>query len=363
MKKQHLIRLVIVIVGAVFILAVSRKLWFGKAKVTTPDSIPIPVKVYRVSEMDFSDVLPALGTIKGSREIQLKFSTSGYVKDIYFNEGDQIRKDQVIAELDNREALVKLEYAKKEFEVNEKLYQLGSIIQSKLDQSRLEYESANLEYDKTKLSAPFDGYIGTIEKEKGGFLTQNDVFSDFVDFSEVFIEFGVIEKDIGKLRIDQAVTVRADSFPRTVFRGRITSISPMVEGQSRTFKVRAKIDPQNEKLKVGMFGRVEVLVYEKDHVLVIPSSAFRTRGQERFVYLIKPQVPGPNDFIGDEFAGRQQAAIVIIEIRPIEVVYTTPDAVEIGGGLEAGDLIVSDMQQEYQNGALVEIVEIQEFVF
>ena len=52
-----------------------------------------------------------------------------------------------------------------------------------------------------------------------------------------------------------------------------------------------------------------------------------------------------------------------IEIKPIQVVYTTPDAVEIGEGLNPEDLIVSDMQQEYQNGALVEIVEIQEFVF
>ena len=86
MKKQHLIGLIILIVGAVFILTVSKKLWFGKAKVAALGAVPIPVKAYRVSEMDFSDVLPALGTIKGSHEIQLRFSTSGYVKDIYFNE-------------------------------------------------------------------------------------------------------------------------------------------------------------------------------------------------------------------------------------------------------------------------------------
>ncbi|MBF0254249.1 MAG: efflux RND transporter periplasmic adaptor subunit [Candidatus Omnitrophica bacterium] len=336
----------------------------------TAEEIPVPVKGFRVSRIDFTDTLPALGTIKGYREIELKFAEAGYIEYINFRDGEKAIEGDIIASLDQREALLKLEYAKNELERNQKLFDLGSIVESKLQQSKLEYQSARLEYEKTNLVAAYDGYIGTTQKQKGDYVNQNDIFGTFVNLTDAYVEFGIIEKDVNKVKVGQPVTLTVDSYPQDTFSGEIESISPVVEGRTRTFKVKARIVNEDEKLKAGMFGRVGVLNYEKDNTLVIPSAAFRKKEQEYFVYVVhaeggeaeEGQAPGaPVEAIAPAAGG--EVIQGTIEVRPIQIAYATPDAVEIKAGLDDGEIIVADLQQELEEKSKVEVTEIQEHIF
>jgi membrane fusion protein (multidrug efflux system) len=365
---------------------------FKKKKVVQKqavEDIAVPVKGYKVTRVDFSDTLPSLGTVKGYREIELKFAESGYIEYINFRDGEKAVEGDIIGSLDQREKLLKLEYAKNEMERTQKMFDLGALADSKLQQTKLEYQSARLEYEKTNLVAPFDGYLGSVEKQKGDFVTPNDVFGSFVNLTDAYAEFGAIEKDISKVKVGLPVTMTVDSFPQDTFSGEIESISPIVEGRTRTFKVKARIVNEGEKLKAGMFGRVGVQIYQKEHTLVIPSSAFRKKEQEYFVYVIHPDEPaeaedepavkapkGKGKGKGDPKAGAATAQsdmpavpaqpdviIGTIEIRPIQVAYATPDAVEIKAGLEDEELIVADIQQELEEKAKVEVTEVQEYTF
>ncbi len=352
---------------------------FKKKKIVqkkTVDDIAIPVKGYKVTRVDFSDTLPSLGTVKGYREVELKFAETGYIEYINFRDGEKAVEGDIIGSLDQREKLLKLEYAKNEMERTQKLFDLGAIADSKLQQTKLEYQSARLEYEKTNLVAPFDGYLGSVEKQKGDFVTPNDTFGTFVNLTDAYAEFGAIEKDINKIKIGLPVTMTVDSYPQDTFSGEIESISPVVEGKTRTFKVKARVVNEGEKLKAGMFGRVGVQIYQKEHTLVIPSAAFRKKEQEYFVYVIHPDAP-VEDAGGEEASGKpakkgdKEAApakpsdviIGTVEVRPIQVAYATPDAVEIKAGLEDEELIVADIQQEMEEKAKVEVTEIQEYTF
>ena len=326
-------------------------------------AIPVPVKGYKIARTDFTDTMPALGTVKGYREIELRFAESGYVEYINFRDGEKTIEGDIIASLDQREALLKLEYAKNEVERNEKLFELGSIVESKLKQSRLEYQSARLEYEKTNLIAPYDGYIGTLQKQKGDYVDPNDVFGTYVNLTDSYLEFGIIEKDMKKIKIGQVVNLAVDAYPEDTFHGEIESISPIVEGRTRTFKVKARIVNEEEKLKAGMFGRVGVLIYEKDNAIVIPSAAFRKQENEYFVYVIHQETPEEEKAEGKEAAGYEDLIIGTVEVRPIQIAYTTPDAVEIKAGLEEDELIVADIQQDLEEKARVEVTEIQEYIF
>ena len=345
----------------------------------TVDDIAIPVKGYKVTRVDFSDTLPSLGTVKGYREVELKFAETGYIEYVNFRDGEKAVEGDIVASLDQREKLLKLEYAKNEMERTQKLFDLGAIADSKLQQSKLEYQSARLEYEKTNLVAPFDGYLGTVEKQKGDFVTPNDVFGSFVNLTDAYAEFGAIEKDINKIKIGLPVTMTVDSYPQDTFSGEIESISPVVEGKTRTFKVKARIVNEGEKLKAGMFGRVGVQIYQKEHTLVIPSSAFRKKEQEYFVYVIHPEEPEAEEAApaAKGNSGRKGKAkeeppaavkpsdviIGTVEVRPIQVAYATPDAVEIKAGLEDEELIIADIQQEMEEKAKVEVTEVQEYTF
>jgi len=253
-------------------------------------------------------------------------------------------------------------------ERNQKLLDLGSIVESKVRQSKLEYQSARLEYERTNMVAPYDGFVGTIYKQKGDFLTQNDIFGTFVNLTDGYVEFGITEKEINKVKIGQSVVMTVDSYPQDTFNGEIESISPVVEGRTRTFKVKARVINEGEKLKAGMFGRVGVLIYEKDNALVIPSSSFRKKEKEYFVYVVHPESTGeegeaPAEGEGAEEFYAEDMIVGTVEIRPIQIAYATPDAVEIKAGLDEGEILVADIQQELEEKARVEVTEVQEYIF
>lgn len=348
------------------------------------EEIPTPVKVYKVAKVSFRDTLPALGTIKGFREIDLKFPTAGVIEYINFKEGEKITQGDIIASLDQKEQLLKLEYAKVELEKQTKLFELGSIVETKLKQSQLEYQSAKAELDKTNLVALSDGTVGSLDVDRGSYVIPQDKICTFVDMKDVYAEFGIIEKDVAKIKEGQNVELTVDSFPDQVFKGQVDSVSPIVEGRSRTVRIRSKVANTDEKLKPGMFGRVNVLVYEKDQALVIPSSAFKKKEDQHFVYLVHPEEKKPaEETKKPEARAKEKKAdkkkkgepkekpapeepekvLGAVEVRPIEVNYATPDAIEVKEGLEEGDLIVADVEQELKDKARVEITETQEGIF
>lgn len=330
---------------------------------------PLPVKVYKVARVNFRDTLPSLGTIKGFREYDLKFPIAGTIEYVNFREGEKITQGDIIASLDQKEALLKLEYAKIEYEKMKKLLELGSVVEAKFKQSQIEYQSAKSELDKTNLVAFSDGYIGGLSSEKGANVTPQDKVATFVDFKDIFAEFGVIEKELPKLKEGQNIELSLDSFPDEIFKGQIDSLSPIVEGRSRTMKVRGKIANPDEKIKPGMFGRVAVLVYEKEDALVIPSSSFKKKEDQYYVYVVHPDESGePKEEGGEGIsyetgAAPAESTLGTIEIRNIEVAYATPDSIEIKEGLEEGEIVAVDVEQELEDKAKVEITETQEGIF
>ena len=333
---------------------------------------PLPVKVYKVARVNFRDTLPSLGTARGFREYDLKFLVGGTMEYINFREGEKITQGDIIASLDQKEALLKLEYTKIEYEKTKKLFELGSVTDAKFKQSQIEYQSAKTELDKTNLVAFSDGYIGSLNVEKGANVTPQDKIAVFVDFKDVFVEFGVIEKEIFRLKEGQNIELALDAFPDEIFKGQIDSLSPIVEGRTRTLKVRAKISNPDEKIRPGMFGRVTVLVYEKENALVIPSACFKKKEDQHFVYVVHTDEESsgepPLDESMTEAAEKEakpdtKAVYGTIEIRNIEVQYSTPDSIEIKEGVEEGELVAVDIQQDVQDKAKVEITETQEGIF
>lgn len=329
---------------------------------------PLPVKVYKVSRVNFRDSLPSLGTVKGFHEYDLKFSIAGTIEYVNFREGEKITQGDIITSLDQKEALLKLEYAKIEYDKMKKLLELGSVIESKLKQSQIEYQSAKAELDKTNLIAFSDGYIGSLSTEKGANITPQDKVATFVDFKDVFVEFGIIEKEISKLKEGQNIELGLDSFPDELFKGQVDSLSPLVEGRSRTLKVRAKISNPDEKIRPGMFGRVSVLVYEKEDAIVIPSASFKKKEDQYYVHVVHPEdtaqaEPREGEEGDEEAPASMQGALGMIELRNIEVAYATPDSIEVKEGLEEGDLVAVDVEQELQDKSKVEISEVQEGIF
>ena len=336
----------------------------------------ISVRTYRTARADFIDILPTMGTVKGDREVELRFPVNGIVDSINFYEGDIVKKGDIIATTEQKDALLKLEYAKsklktaevarksakKKLEIHQSLYDQGIIIKPKLEEAELEHESAKTkvvsaqkevefslsELDKTYLYSPTDGVMGTRDAEVGEFVTSNVRIASIYDISYVIVEFGVIERDVNRIALGQESKVNVDTYPGVDFTGNVDNVAPIIEGKSRTLTVKVRLKNDNPKgtLMPGMFARAWVSVYEKKNVIKVPAEC---------LYDLDNDGEFDSVYVVDE--------VNTARTRPIKVGYITSDFVEIRDGLEEAEQVVSEAMTELKDGSEVDVIETQEALF
>ncbi|MCK5451525.1 MAG: efflux RND transporter periplasmic adaptor subunit [Candidatus Omnitrophica bacterium] len=340
----------------------------------------VPVKVYKLKRIDFKDTLPVMGRVEGSKEIDLKFDSKGILESFNFEEGERMLEGDIIASLNQKDALLKLKYAALEMEKTKKMYDLGGVDKLAVDQKKLEYESSKRELEKTNIYAHSDGYLGSKDVDSGAFITSQDKIGTFVDFSEVCAIFDVIEEDSSKMELGQNAEIFLDAYPGGSYTGTVDTIAPLIEGRTRTQKVSIKLDNEKNEMKPGMFARAIINTYESKDALIIPSAAFKKQENKYYVYVVKSEdeIEEETEEEGlveeglaeaDEMVEKMMAEsedgdeIGIIERREITIEYLTHEAAEIGGGIEEGELIVRELHREYKDGDRVEITEVQETIF
>lgn len=345
----------------------------------------IRVRTFKLKATDFKDILPVMGTVKGEKEIGLKFEVNGVVSAMNFREGDKVKKGQVVARLDPKDAILRLEYAKKKlasaesnYEMNKKrlqiiegLHKAGAVIQLKLEEAQLEAQKARLEMEtikqeveiaqreleKTSLLAPQDGVIGAKDAEVGEFVTPQEKIASLVDIEKVFVEVGIIEKDIEKVKLGQKVEITVDAYSEQKFAGTVDNIFPVVEGKSRTLTVKVKAPNSEGLLLPGMFSRGDVFIAELKDSLIIPNTALvKLIPGVTIVPLVSYKEASQEEVEKGKKPGE-------IELRKVEVGYSTSDYVQITSGLSAGDLVVIESQGELKDGVKVKVVGVEEGTF
>jgi membrane fusion protein (multidrug efflux system) len=324
------------------------------------------VRAFKTKAVNFQDSLPVMGTVKGKTEIGSKFEVNGIVKEIRFREGEKVKKGDAIASLDPKDALLRVSYAKSKFnsaqssyksiqkklEVNQQLYEAGAIIKSKLEEVQLECESASFqvetaksemelaenELNKTVIYSTKDGLMGPREAEEGEFVTPQDKVGSILETAEVFIEVGVVERDIEKLKIGQKAKVFVDAYPSVAFEGTVEYIFPVIEGKSRTLTVKIKVPNPQSLLLPGMFSRAEISIVDLKNAIMVPITCLISKGG----MIIAPAIPLKTI----QKAENEETQTGTVQMKRVTLGYKTSDYAEVKEGLSAGDLVVIEVQGE-----------------
>ena len=353
-----------------------------------PPAPPVPeepilpqVRTLKLKTIDFKDILPVMGTIKGITEIPLKFEINGVIKQIMFREGERIKTGDMIASIDSRDVELKVSYAKakfnaaqaaynsvqKQLEIHKKLYEAGAIIKSKMEQIELEVESARYQLEttrseeelalnemrKTFLYAAKDGVMGVRDAEEGEFVTPQDKVATIYEINEVYVEVGVVERDIEKIKLGQKASVFVDAYPNMNFQGNVAYIFPVVEGKSRTLTVKIKVPNPAGLLLPGMFARAEMNIVELPGALMIPASALINSGGLSLLSIIP----------GNTIKGTEDELTGTAKIVKVKTGYLSSDYAQILEGASENDLVILEVQGELKENAPVKIVGTEELTF
>lgn len=298
----------------------------------------VAVNVLEVKPDRFQDNMVVVGNIKGGSEITLRFEVDGVVDLFEFRQGDKIRKGDIIAQLNQRDARLKLKKARLELDQMEKLYAMGGVSLNKLEEARVAAEMAASELEKTVLRSPRDGVLGDKDAEVGEFVTPSKKVATLVNIESVMVSIGVIEKEIDRVFPGQKVVLTVDTYPGVDFTGKVENINPLVTG-SRTMNVEARLENEGGLLLPGMFARAKITVFEQDNALFLPNDALEKTPTGQRVYVVTK----------DNKA----------EARDVEVGYVSSQFSLINKGLEVGELVVTQKPQELKAGSSVKIIETQ----
>ncbi len=291
-------------------------IFFSCKKDVTPDLIKengknkskgVNVKTALIENVDFQKQIISNGKIKALKKSELRFKTNERLSAINVQNGQKVKKGQILAYLDND--LLKNQLLKAEIEFDKaKNKLLEEKINYGLDDSSsikitpdvlksLQIKSGYLEaqnalannqllYKQTFLRAPFHGIAANIEINEGDYITSSDVFCTIINPTQLEVLFSIMESDIDFIYKKQ----RAEIVPFAVgrdkkYRASITEINPLVS-ENGLIKVKAKIDTIDTSLFHGM--NVKVFInHPIENVIVIPKEALVLRSNKEVVFTIK----------------------------------------------------------------------------
>ena len=311
------------------------------AKPAAPSAVPA-VQAFQANTVRFVDELVMTGTIQGGARVELRFNRDGRIAAIHRTVGQKVAKGDLIAQMETGEASIRRQQAEAELSQAVDLYRAGAIAKPRLTQARLAAELARKEYARSFLRAPRDGAIGEMNAEVGEVVGPSQTVGTLVAAEKVYVEMGVIERDLGKMSIGQNVQIEVETYPGVTFKGTIARIAPHVEGTSRTRTVRAAIDNADGLLLPGMFARAKIFVAERPDALVVPAAALRQTSTPGGGAAAKVFAIGGDGRLGE---------------KPVVLGYESAEYVEVKDGLEPGTVIVAQARGDLRDGMKVEVIE------
>ena len=297
------------------------------------DEQPITVSGTVVKLQTFDNNLALSGSIEANEQVEIRSEVSGIVKTIYFQEGSNIAKGQVLLKVDDIELKAQLAQAKTKESLaseNERraklLLQKEAISQEEYDVARADHQSAKAQsqlilaqIEKTTVRAPFSGKIGLRSISPGTYVTPALLVAKLVNSGQLKITFSIPEKYASQVNKNGIITFKVTCSDLT-YTAKIYAIEPEVEIATRTLKVRALADNKNGKLLPGTFADVQLPLDIIKDAVVIPTEA------------IIPVQSGKKVFIANKGMAKEVM---------VETATRTDASILVLSGLKVGDTVLT----------------------
>jgi membrane fusion protein (multidrug efflux system) len=313
------------------------------------------VEVAKVKPADVTDEVTAVGTVRANESVMMRPEISGRVAKLHFQEGQLVKRGQVLVSLDASVLAAEIQQAKAELALSRNNFKRTEELAAKefVSARAKDEAAANLQIQEARIAlaearlarstirAPFSGRVGLRQIAVGDFVREGaDMFS-IEDTATVKVDFRLPERYLATVRTGQRLTMGTDALPGKDYAATVELIDPLVDSNTRSFLVRGKLPNTDGALRGGMFARVRLALGARSDVLLVPEEAVT----------LTPSQGGNASFVFKVANGKAVRT-------KVETGSRRNAQVEIKSGLAAGDLVVTAGQIKIRgNEAAVRVVE------
>jgi membrane fusion protein (multidrug efflux system) len=307
---------------------------------------------------DWQPQLSATGTLRASDGAELSAEVAGIVGEIHFTSGQDVDAGTLLLRLRPNDDEAKLQQLQAVAELDQITYDrdLKQLRAQGVSQATVDTDAGNLKNARAQVAAqqalmaekfvraPFAGRLGIRQVDLGQYLAAGTTVVTLQALDPIFADFYLPQQALAEIKVGQAVTVRADTYPGRDFPGEIAAINPKVDATSRMVQVRASVKNADRALLPGMYVTVSVDAGAPRRLVTLPQTAIAYNPYGSLVYKV---VPDGTDSNGKPRQKVQQEFVTTGDTRG--------DQVAILKGVADGEEVVGAGQLKLRNnmGVLV----------
>lgn len=309
---------------------------------------PAAVDVAKVVKRPIFENVTAVGTLLAQESVTLRPEIAGVIESAPFNEGQVVKKGDLLIKLDDdiqraelAQAEAGLGLARSNFGRSQRLGRSGAASRQSIQETQVQaavaaanVQAAQARLAKTELRAPVDGRVGIRRFSPGNWVSAGEELVTVETLNPLKLDFSVPEIFLRQMQTGIPVTIAVDALGHEEFSGKITVIDPRIDEATRTLRLRVEIQNDEFKLRSGLFARVNIKLKDEASSLVVPEAAIVPLGDKSFVFRI--------------IDNKAQRVEVKAGLR------NAGDA-EIISGLKEGDSVVVAGQMRVKEGAPVQV--------
>ncbi len=316
---------------------------------------PFAVTSFEARLETWQPTLGAIATLAPVQGVVLGAEISGAVTRVAVENGAAVAAGDLLIQLDDAveraqlgAAEARLAIAKLDADRASELRSKDTISQAALDTAAAQLRQAQAEaaalkatVDKKSIRAPFAGRVGIRLVNVGQYVSPGMALLPLQSLDPMYVNFNLPQRHLPVVALGQTVSVKIDAFPDLAFEARVNAINPEVDAVSRNVSVQAVVANPEERLRAGMFARVELRLPATAPVVVIPATAVAYAPYGNSVFVLEQM----KDADGKEYLGASQ--------RFVKLGVSRGDLVEVVEGLKAGDVVASAGVFKLRNAAPV----------
>ncbi|MGR3977073.1 efflux RND transporter periplasmic adaptor subunit [Acinetobacter sp. 1207_04] len=335
-------------------------------------SKPVPVRIVPVQRNNLDVEIKAIGTVVPVHTVNVQSQVSGLLQQVYFKEGQWVKKGQILAQIDpapfevalaqaegtRQQNLAQLNNAETELARYQLLFKQDSIAKQQVEQqqalvnqlkgqtqsNRAQVDAAKLQLSYTKIYSPIEGRVGFKQKDAGNLIQANESTGlvTITQVHPVYVQFAVAENHLTALRetLKSGHQVQVSAWDKAEQKqlavGHVQALDNQIDVTTGTLKLKAVFDNRNDSLFPNQFVNVRLSSQTIQNAVTIPIDAVQHGAKGTYVYIINK----------DNKA----------EVKMLKLGLSTNGKIEVLEGLDGTEKVVLEGIDRLSEGKEVQII-------